>query len=67
MLIKLKYLVFFLSLTHLTTAWAYVDPGSTLLMIQGLLAFIGGVVVFAKSPVKTIKEWIAKIKARNRA
>jgi len=51
-------------------AFAYVDPGSGLLLIQGLLAFIGGVIVFVKNPVATFRRWwercIASVKNRDR-
>ena len=43
-------------------AHAYVDPGSGLLLIQGLLAFIGGVVVFLKHPVQTFKQLIRRLR-----
>ena len=59
--------VFFVALTFVTSASAYVDPGSTLLLIQGVLALIGGIVVVVKNPIKSIKDLIAKIKDRNRA
>ena len=36
-------------------AFAYVDPGSGLLLIQGLLAVVGGAVVFIKDPVAGCK------------
>lgn len=36
-------------------AFAYIDPGSGLLLIQGLLAVIGGVIVFVKDPVAGCK------------
>ena len=64
---RLKFFIFFVSLTFVTSASAYVDPGSTLLMIQGVLAVIGGIVVFVKNPIKAIKNLIARLKDRNRA
>ena len=45
-------------------AYAYVDPGSGLLLIQGLLAFLGGLLVFIKNPIKTIKHFFDKFKKR---
>ncbi|OYY69180.1 MAG: hypothetical protein B7Y44_06985 [Sphingomonadales bacterium 28-55-16] len=41
-------------------AHAYVDPGTGLLLVQGLVAFIGGVVVFLKNPIASIKALIAR-------
>ena len=42
-------------------AFAYVDPGSGMLLIQGLLALIGGVVVFVKNPVTSCKRLWARL------
>jgi hypothetical protein len=67
MLARLKIFVFFVSVTFVTSASAYVDPGSTLLMMQGLLAAIGGIVVFVKNPIKAIKGLVARFKVRDRA
>jgi hypothetical protein len=64
---RLKFFAFFVFLTFVTSASAYVDPGSTLLMIQGALALIGGIVVFVKNPIKAIKDLVAKFKDRKRA
>jgi hypothetical protein len=50
-----------------TSAYAYVDPGSSLLLIQGLLAAVGGLLLFAKTFVQRTKALIAKLKNRNRA
>ena len=41
-------------------AFAYVDPGSGLLLIQGLLAVIGGAIVFIKDPVGGCKRLWAR-------
>ncbi|MBC7700857.1 hypothetical protein [Aquabacterium sp.] len=45
-------------------AHAYVDPGSGMLMIQGLLALIGAVVVFVRNPITAIKALIARFKKK---
>jgi len=49
-------------------AFAYVDPGSGLLLIQGLLAVIGGTIVFIKDPLGACKRlWTRTFsKPRNR-
>ena len=47
-------------------ALAYVDPGSGLLLIQGLLAVIGGVVVFLTNPLAAIKRWWARLFSKSR-
>lgn len=41
-------------------AWAYVDPGTGMLLLQGLIAAIGALVVFVRNPVKTVKAWLAR-------
>jgi hypothetical protein len=50
-------------------AFAYVDPGSGLLLIQGLLAVIGGTIVFLKDPIAGFKRlwarFFSKSKHRN--
>ena len=48
------------------TAFAYVDPGSGLLIIQGLLAVIGGIIVFVKDPIAGCKRLWARITAKFR-
>ena len=40
-----------------TTAHAYIDPGSGMLLWQGLLAAIGAVILFVRHPILAIKEW----------
>ena len=42
-------------------ALAYIDPGSGMLLVQGLIALVGAVVVFIKNPVKTIKQLFNRI------
>jgi hypothetical protein len=41
-------------------AFAYVDPGSGLLIIQGLLAIIGGIIIFLKDPIAGCKRLWAR-------
>lgn len=36
-------------------AFAYVDPGSGMLIWQGLLAAIGAVIVFVRNPMESLK------------
>jgi len=37
---------------------AYVDPGSGMILLQALLAILGGFIVFIRNPKKTIMNWI---------
>ena len=50
------YLLFMPSL-----AFAYIDPGSGMLIIQGLIAFLGACIAFIKNPIEKIKK-ILRIK-----
>lgn len=43
------------------TAHAYIDPGSGMLIWQGLLAAMGAVIVFARQPIQVIKGLIKRI------
>lgn len=47
-------------------AFAYVDPGAGLLLIQGLLALIGGIIVFVKNPVAAFKRLWTRIVTRSK-
>lgn len=45
-------------------AFAYVDPGSGMLVWQGLLAAIGAVIVFVRNPKDVLKQWIARFRKK---
>lgn len=42
--------------------FAYVDPGSGMLMWQGLVAAVGAVLVFARNPWQAIKRFLARFR-----
>jgi hypothetical protein len=46
------------------SAHAYIDPTSTLLLIQGALAAIGGALFVIRHPIQTIKNLINKLRNR---
>jgi hypothetical protein len=48
-------------LTWIPSAYAYVDPGVSLFLIQGLLAALVSVVVFIRHPIEGIKKILKKI------
>jgi len=48
-------------------AHAYIDPGSGLLLLQGVLAVVGGIIVFVRHPIQTIKRWIGQLRKREDA
>jgi hypothetical protein len=54
-----------LLLSTLTDAQAYVDPGSGMLLWQGLLAAIGAVLVFVRKPWQVIKQVVSRTIGRN--
>lgn len=47
-------------LTWTSDASAYVDGGTGLLLVQGFLALIGGLIYFIRNPLKAIREWLDK-------
>jgi hypothetical protein len=49
-----------LALFPLAPAQAYVDPGSGMLVVQGLVAIVGAIVVFMKNPIAAIKALITR-------
>jgi hypothetical protein len=42
-------------------AFAYIDPSSSLLLLQGLLAVVGGIIAFMKNPIQSAKQLLARI------
>lgn len=47
--------------------YAYVDPSSSLMVLQGLLAALGGLLVFVRHPLQTLRRWIAKLRGQKDA
>jgi hypothetical protein len=41
-----------------------VDPGSGLLLWQGLVTLIGAVLIFFRNPIQVIKSWIDRIRGK---
>lgn len=58
-----KYLLLALALLP-ASAFAYVDPGSGMLIWQGLLAALGAVIMFVRSPIEQIKRVWRRLRAR---
>ncbi len=50
----MKYLLILAAL-WIPSAHAYIDPGSGMLLLQGLIAVIGAIIVFVRHPVDTLK------------
>jgi hypothetical protein len=40
--------------------FAYVDPGTGMLAIQGLIALLIGVIAFIRHPIQTISRWVRR-------
>lgn len=54
----------FLLLILSTNAQAYVDPGSGMLLWQGLVALVGAILIFFRNPIQVIKSWIDRIRGK---
>lgn len=46
------------------SAWAYVDPGSGMLILQGVLAALGAVIMFARKPMEAIKRLFRRFRRK---
>lgn len=63
MLIRSQLVLLALTLSPVS-AFAYVDPGSGMLIWQGLLAALGAVIMFVRNPVERIKQVWRRIRSR---
>jgi hypothetical protein len=54
----------FLWLILAANAQAYVDPGSGMLLWQGLVALVGAILIFFRNPFQVIKSWIDRIRGK---
>lgn len=45
-------------------AFAYIDPGSGMLMWQGLIAAVGAVLIFVRNPIQILKAWFKRFKGK---
>lgn len=55
------------ALSHVGYAWAYVDPGSGMLMIQGLIALGIGIIAFLRNPWQSIKSLFQRLRKKKDA
>ena len=46
------------------SAFAYIDPGTGMLLWQGLIAAVGVVIVFFRSPRQSIKRLLDRMKRK---
>ena len=61
---SIKWQITFLWLLLTPNAYAYVDPGSGMLLWQGFVALIGAILIFLRNPVQVIKAWIVRIRGK---
>lgn len=59
-------LVLILLLTASSSAQAYIDPGTGMLAIQGLIAVIIGVLAFVRHPIRSMRSWLERLRRRKR-
>ncbi len=45
-----------------STSHAYIDPGSGMILLQVLMAILGGCIVFMRNPKKVVINWIRKMR-----
>lgn len=56
-----------LALLAPASAWAYVDPGSGLVLWQGLIALVGAVLIFIRQPRESMRrfvDYLARLKKK---
>lgn len=63
MLIRCQLVLFALALSP-ASAFAYVDPGSGMLIWQGLIALIGAIIIFIRNPLQSIKALWKRIRRK---
>lgn len=56
----------FIAMIYPSTAHAYIDPGSGMLMLQGLIAAIGACIAFVKDPIGKVKAFFSRFKSKNK-
>lgn len=63
MLIRCKLVLIVMALSPVS-ALAYVDPGSGMLVWQGLIALIGAALMFVRNPRRALKRLVDWIKRK---
>jgi hypothetical protein len=64
---KIYAIAFAITLTLFSNfAFAYIDPGSGFMLLQGLLAAIGAVIFFFRQPLVVIKKLIKRFFGKDR-
>ncbi len=66
-IIRRRLLCLAFGLLHAGYAWAYVDPGSGMLMIQSLIALCVGIIAFLRSPLQSISALLKRMRRKKDA
>lgn len=61
---KYHYIVYAFTIFASLPAYAYIDPGTGLLFMQGLFAALGFLVAFVKNPIKKIKDLSKRLRGK---
>ena len=56
--------ILYLYLILMPSAYAYVDPGSGMLLWQGLIAGVGAVLIFMRNPIQVMKSWLDRLRGK---
>jgi hypothetical protein len=56
------FVALLLGLVCSAPASAYVDPGTGMLLLQGLLALIGGIVFFVRNPLRALRALVDRLR-----
>ena len=64
---RFRRVFFILLLAHAPVAYAYIDPGSQILLLQGFLAIIGALIALIRHPIDTVKTLIKRFRRRGGA
>lgn len=60
-------ILLFATLGFAAPAFAYVDPGTGMLAIQGLIALVIGVIAFVRHPFQAISRWWRRLTGKDDA
>ena len=58
-----KVICLFLLVSLTPSAHAYIDPGSSMLLLQGVMAAVGGALIFVRHPIDSAKNIFKKLKS----
>lgn len=58
------YLYFLILLVFSPKSYAYIDPGSGMILLQAFIAILGGAIAFIRKPKEIIINWFNKIRGK---